>query len=378
MARPREVPDPRPRRLRVRFLDTVKPVNVEWFWPGWLPRGKPCLLTGDGGAGKSTILFDLAARVTTGRPFPEQEDDEDREPGTVLYIGVEDGLQDTVAPRLIAAGADRSRFGALYYPIDEEGISPQFTIPRDVPLLRQHIIKHEAELCLIDPITAFLSEKVESNGDAPVRRALSALSALSEETECTILMILHFNKKSGQKAQHRATASPAFVNLCRVVMAATDDPENVGLSVLTSVKNNIARKPRSLSYEVRDCAFMHGRVAIETSHIEWLGESDVSADQAVGAEGHDARKEAPIRTAIKELLLEILAEGPRVSSQVIAELEEHGGYSKRTIQDTAKRMGVKTKRVYDERTGKVAHHLWVLETGHAASGPHQGKRKYPR
>jgi hypothetical protein len=282
----------------------------------------------------------------------------------VLYVGVEDGIEDTVVPRLIAAGADLALMKAVYYPVDDNGASPQFTIPSDVPQLRQLVEKYEAELVIIDPITAFLDDKIDPYKDASVRRALGPIAQMAEDTDCTVVMILHFNKKVGQRAQHRGTGSPAFTNLSRAVMSALPDPENTGLSVLASVKNNNAPKPKSLAYEIVEETFREGRRTILASKIVWLGESDISADQAAGAEGHEPKKTAPTREAIKALILDILADGPRPASEVIDELVKHGGYSKRTIQDTAKHMGVETKRVFEGK--KLLYHQWSLASAHSA------------
>ena len=87
-------------------LADVEPERVDWLWDGYLPLGKVVVLDGDPGVGKSTVSLDIAARISTGSPMP---DGIRRRKGTVLVLSAEDGLADTIRPRLDAAEADPAR-----------------------------------------------------------------------------------------------------------------------------------------------------------------------------------------------------------------------------------------------------------------------------
>src|SRR5262249_45612603 len=149
-------------------LDGVPTREVRWLWPGWLPRGKITVLDGDPGLGKSTLLLDLAARVSAGRAMP------DGSPGLragVCILSAENALTDTVRPRLEAAGADLSRVHALETvcrPGQDMGRPP--ALPRDLRLLEKSVRLSQSRLLIIDPFVAFLGRGVDAAQDQDVRR----------------------------------------------------------------------------------------------------------------------------------------------------------------------------------------------------------------
>ena len=162
-----------------KFLSGIEPEEVSWLWPSWLALGKLALVDGDPGLGKSAMTLDLAARVSAGKAFP---DGAECEPAGVVLLSAEDGLADTIRPRLDAAGADTSRILALATVPDENGHDRLLSIPEDLPLIEKGIRRVGARLVVVDPLMAFLSGDTNSHRDQDVRRALAPLAGLAERT----------------------------------------------------------------------------------------------------------------------------------------------------------------------------------------------------
>ncbi|MDQ6849430.1 MAG: AAA family ATPase, partial [Actinomycetota bacterium] len=160
----------------VRLAD-VQPERVSWLWPGRLPLGKLVVIDGDPSTGKSTLMLDLAARITTNTPFPDGTRPGDGPAGAgVLLLSAEDGLADTIAPRLIAAGADLEWVHALTeVPVrDQDGITKMVppSLPRDIPVIRRIVEDESVSLVIVDVLMAYLNGKVDSHRDQDVRGVL--------------------------------------------------------------------------------------------------------------------------------------------------------------------------------------------------------------
>jgi RecA-family ATPase len=157
-------------------LSDIKPVRVDWLVPGRLARGHLHLLDGDPDLGKSLVLLDLAARLTTGRPFAEGIDGARGGPATaVVVLNAEDGARDTVVPRLLAAGADLGRIAYFERRPGERGIR----LPSQIDLLGDIVRQKEASLVVLDPMLGFLDASVNIGSDPLVRQALGPLADLA-------------------------------------------------------------------------------------------------------------------------------------------------------------------------------------------------------
>jgi hypothetical protein len=175
----RTVEEPQPEEIGILLLSGVEPEEVEWLWKRWLALRKLALMDGDPGLGKSATTLDIAARVSAGKVFP---DGAECEPAGVVLLSGEDGLRDTIRPRLDAAGADPSRILALATVPDENGHDKLLSIPEDIPLIEKGIERVGARLVVVDPLMAFLSGDTNSHRDQDVRRALAPLAGLAERT----------------------------------------------------------------------------------------------------------------------------------------------------------------------------------------------------
>lgn len=156
-----------------RLLSEVKPERVEWLWGGRVAEGKISVWEGDPGLGKSAATIDVAARKSSGRGWP---DGSSCEAGGVVICSAEDGLADTIRPRLDAAGGDPSRVLALVTVSDGES-EHLLSIPEDLNVVRRGIARVDAKLVIVDPLMAFLSGRHNAHKDQDVRRAGAALKA---------------------------------------------------------------------------------------------------------------------------------------------------------------------------------------------------------
>jgi putative DNA primase/helicase len=226
----------------ITWLEDVEIEKVTWLWDNRIPIGKLTLISGDPCLGKSTFTMDIAARVSSGAPWADSLTIE-REPGGVVILSAEDGLADTIKPRLQAAGAKMKRIislDAVQRFCDGVETESAFSLGADVPQLREAIQQVEdCRLVIIDPISAYLGS-TDSHKDSQVRGLLAPLAKLAEDTGVAIILVAHLNKSNGKKAIYRTGGSIAFTAAMRaafVVVKDTKDPER---RLFLPTKNNLA------------------------------------------------------------------------------------------------------------------------------------------
>jgi hypothetical protein len=305
---------------------------IDWLWPGQLAVGNLAILDGDPGIGKSMLTLDLAARITNGRDWPDGA--AGAAPGNVIYLFEEDP-DNVVDERIRALGVDRGRISL--WPRDQ---LPQF--PTDIKLLEEDVRDFGAKLVIIDPIMAFLDRSVGVCNDVDVRRALRSLAGVAHRHHCTILMVRHLNKKPGHNALYRGSGSIAFVAVCRLAWLAGRDPRVRSRCVLAQPKNNFAARHKSLAYTLPE----------DKAGIEWLGSCTVSADE-LGMR----RRARPVRDRIIEFLQALLADGPKLASEVWTAVQKEG-FSQKTVERAKKDLGIRSQTV----PGKgMETTYWLLE-----------------
>jgi len=213
---PNEEPDQAtPSRLSTIRLSDVQPERVSWLWPGRIPAGKLVTLDGDPSLGKSTLSLAFAAVITTGGTWPDNSPC--AFPGDVILLSEEDGLADTVRPRLDAAGADVSRVHAVQGVTLPDGSLRPPTLA-DVEELHQLVTETGARLLIVDVLMAYLPSGADSHKDQDIRRVLSRLSALADATGCTVLLLRHLNKAKGGDPMYRGGGSIGIVGAVRAGM----------------------------------------------------------------------------------------------------------------------------------------------------------------
>jgi hypothetical protein len=237
--------------VTVRAID-IKPKRVEWFWPNRFARGKVGVLGGHPDEGKSLILADMAARATRGDSWPCNEG---RAPiGNAIILTAEDDLDDTVIPRLMAAGADLERIYIIKMVKRAVGGSRMFSLLTDLELLERKIAEIGNIVSVgIDPLTAYFGVgKIDAYRTTDVRGVMTPLAAVAQKQNLTIVGVLHFNKNVNvTNAMFRFSDSLAFVAAARHAFVVTKDPENEGRRLFLKAKNNLAADGRGLAYSVQ-------------------------------------------------------------------------------------------------------------------------------
>lgn len=301
-------------------LSSVERRAVPWLWPGKIPLGRTTVLDGDPDVGKSTIAYDLAARVTTGTPMPFEQEAL-IPPSGVVVLSAEDDAADTIRPRLEAAGADIDRVAVFRLDnlpdLDEEGLAR----------IAEAIAAVDAKLVIVDPLMAFIPEKRDTHRDHHIRRALRPLSALCERTGVAVLVIRHLNQSGGTNAKYRGGGSIGITGAARSVMLAAEDPDNADGFVLARVKGNLAPPWASLSYKLvsaGDCPV-----------VEWTGTSQHTAAALLAAQ-----IATPTRIdEAMDFLAEELSEGRRPQKDVAAKAGGKG-ISERTLDRAKADLGI--------------------------------------
>ncbi|MDP8971755.1 MAG: AAA family ATPase [Actinomycetota bacterium] len=316
-----------------RLLSEVVAEQIWWLWPGRVPLAKLTVLDGDPGNGKSAATMDFAARVTVGRPWP---DGTPCEAGGVVLLNAEDGLADTIRPRLEAAGADLDRVLALATVKDGDG-ERLVSIPEDLDVIRRGIERVGAKLVIVDPIMAFLSGDVNSHRDQDVRRALAPLAKLAEETGAAVVAVRHLNKASGGNALYRGGGSIGIVGAARSALLVAKDPHDEDRRVLAPLKNNLAKPAPSLAFVLTGAA--NGAV-----RVEWKGESHHGADDLLAAPVDPEERSAVDEAA--EFLHDVLGRGPVWSKQVKKEARE-ADISDATLRRAKAGLGVRSVKEGD-------------------------------
>ena len=298
-------------------LSTVTPEPIKWLWPGRIPLGMFVLMAGQPGVGKTTISHSIAAILTTGGKWPFSE--HHAEPGNVIILTAEDDTKYTLVPRLMAAGADLRRIKQIQSVTKLQGEQDV-----DVPLLLSEDMHQlngllteipETRLVIFDPLSAYLGVK-DSHRDADVRQVLGPLTDLASKNGVTILGITHLSKNASNSAMARIMGSTGIIAAARAAFLVTEKDDDL---MFLPVKSNVAPKMGGLTYQIVSKTIECG---IETSCIEWTGQTDIEADEALAALA--ARTSAPKKNDAIEFLTDALKDGPVSVDDIKSTSEKHG------------------------------------------------------
>lgn len=339
------------------ILADVEPVRVSWLWPGRIPLGRLTVLDGDPGLGKSSLTLDLAARVTRGGSMPDGTRGLDG-PAGVILLGAEDGLADTVRPRLDAAGADPSRVYALtgVRQYDDEDRDPRLPTVQDTAAIREAAAGVGGMLLVVDPLSAYMGAGVDGHRDIDVRTALAGLAQLAEATGLAVLLVRHLRKSGAANPLYAGGGSIAIIAAARSGLLLARDPDDDERLVLATTKGNLAPPQPSLGLRVV--------TTDDALRVEWTGPSarsavDLLAVQA-GPEARTARDEAA------EWLRGELDGGP----VAVADLRRTArvvGVSWRTVERAKSALRVVAERDTDAG-GKVVGWSWRMPSSQSATG----------
>ena len=337
-------------KLPGKMAMDINAKRLHWLWPKRLARRKVNGLQGDPGEGKSLITIDIAARVSRGDDFP---DGASCEAGNVIIISSEDDGDDTLRPRLEAAGADLSRI-RLWTIID--GLP---TFPKDLSKLAEVIKADKAALVILDPLEAFLDEKTDPNSNPSVRRVLAKLAKLATQFDCCILIVRHLSKDPKiTNAKYRGSGSIAITGAARLNWHAGSTPKEPDNHVFALVKSNLSKAAGALGYRIVDAIItdQHGE-KIETARIEWTGAIGTSANELLQAPEPEKRGPNPakLETAIA-FLREALKDGLPHESEPLTEEAKKQGIARGTLWNAQKELGVRPKKL-----GFAGGWAWILD-----------------
>jgi AAA domain len=282
----------------------VEKHEIAWLWPSFLAAGKLTVLDGDPGCGKSMITVDLAARLSRAAPLPDGA--APSAPCKTLILNSEDDPDDTLLPRLKAAGADSN----LVF-IANSGERPQ--LPRDLPNIEAIMRQLGIGLLVIDPLTGFVPPHLAHGGQSAARLAIAPLALLAARTNAAVLLVRHLTKKEDAPAIRRGLGSMSIAGLARTGLIVGRNPRDPTVGLLAVAKTNLAAVPDPLAFRLKP---LDNSVV-----VDWLGPVAGAADDACRrTEG--AETPGVVRATL--WLIDALAEGPRHAAELLADAKAQG------------------------------------------------------
>jgi hypothetical protein len=345
-------------KLLTTKMSEVRQSKVDFFWSGRIPLNKMTIIDGDPGTGKSTLVLDLIARATSGAPLPHSTIT--RPPASAILLIGEDGLGDTVAPRLKAAGANLDLVTSidLVETTDKHGLPADrsFGFPEDLSSLEALFVETRAKFLVVDPLAHFMGRGVSLNAEQDVRQALGPLTRLCERLGVSLLAIRHLAKGNSQfnSTVYYGGGSIGIIALARAGLIVASHPNDPETKVLMVNKMNVGKPAKAITYRMVDDK------QFSCSRIEWGAEINISPQDLFATQPKSESDRA------EEFLISFLSNGARWQSEVVkaAKLE---GLSERTLQRVKATTGVKAATT----GGASGHWYWHLpDDSKIPSDPH--------
>ena len=288
----------------VRMSD-VRLQEVKWLWKPYIPFGKLTIIQGDPGEGKTTLALRLAAACSSGTALPSMEI---AQPFNVIYQTAEDGLGDTVKPRLIDAGADESRVLNICEDTDALSLSDE--------RIEQAIKQTGAKLMILDPIQGYIGERIDINRANEIRSVLKKVAAVAERTGCAIVMVGHLNKAQGSSSAYRGLGSIDFRAAARSVLLVGRLRKEPNVRVMVHDKSSLAPEGKTVAFNLGN-------------------------EELLSGFSHDTK------TALAEnLIRDLLADGKEVTAEKIFKTAADKNISRRTVNEAKKNIsGITTRKV---------------------------------
>ena len=315
--------------LELIRLSDIQPEEVQWLWYPYIPLGKLTVIQGDPGEGKTTFVLAMIAALTKGEALPEREP---LDPVNILYQTAEDGLADTIRPRLDALGADCSRVLV----IDESKRELSLSDER----IRQAMEKTRAKLLVLDPLQAYLGAEVDMHRANEVRPILKRLGAVAEQMGCAVVLIRHLNKMQGQKTGHRGMGSVDFQAAARSVLLVGRTKEDPQLRIVVPDKSSLAPEGESIAFTLDP-----------EQGFQWKGYCAYNAEELLGG----STKQVQTKTMQAEETLRNLLDKPAPAEEILRRITA-AGISERTLMTAKKNLSVLSEK-------RGAQWFWRLPDG---------------
>ena len=315
--------------LELIRMSDIQPEEVQWLWYPYIPLGKLTVIQGDPGEGKTTFVLAVIAALTKGEALPEREP---LDLVNILYQTAEDGLADTIRPRLDALSADCSRVLV----IDESKRELSLSDER----IRQAMEKTGAKLLVLDPLQAYLGAEVDMHRANEVRPILKRLGSVAEQMGCAVVLIRHLNKMQGQKSGHRGIGSVDFKAEARSVLLVGRTKEDPQLRIVVPDKSSLAPEGESIAF------------ALDPEQgFQWKGYCAYNAEELLGG----STKQVQTKTMQAEETLRNLLDKPAPAEEILRRITAVG-ISERTLMTAKKNLGILSEK-------RGAQWFWRLPNG---------------
>lgn len=309
-----------------KFFSEIEETSVDWLWYPYIPFGKVTIIQGDPGEGKTTLALNIAAILSRGERLPtESEYEYTYDSITSIYQTAEDGLSDTVKPRLTAANADCSRICTII----EGNDALHFTDNR----LEETIASTGAKLLIMDPIQAYLGANVDMHRANEIRPVMSRLEAIAEKHNCAVVLIGHMNK-SGKKAQYKGLGSIDITAAARSVLFVGRRDNDKQKRCLIPIKSNLAPEGRAVLFSVGD-------------QLTWEGFADIDISKVCSDMGHTYDKQTSKVEQAENFLKELFDGKREQRSTSVENAAKEYGISKRVLDTAKKNLHISSRKSGD-------------------------------
>jgi putative DNA primase/helicase len=305
-----QVSAPPKRRLITHRASDLQAEKLIWVWPGRIPVGKLVLVGGPPGLGKSQLTAFMAATISNGGDWPCNEGS--TAVGSVIFMSAEDGIEDTVVPRLMAAGANLDNVYIVASATKPDGTRKTFSLKTDVDLLEAKAKEvADVRLIIIDPISAYMSG-TDANGNAEIREMMEPLSEMANRLHIAVLAVTHLNKGGGggQTALQRFSGSIGIIAAARAGFVVLEDPESEGRRLLLEVKSNLGPKCKGLAFRMEQRLvaedIISSNIFFEKEYVAHSSDEALTASENRGGDGSQTSG----KEDVAEFLTEVLAAGP--------------------------------------------------------------------
>ncbi|MFJ2631089.1 AAA family ATPase [Streptomyces sp. NPDC087422] len=365
--------EPSARKLVLTPASEIKIKPVRWLWDttpegasptshGRLPLNSLGIAAGGPGLGKSQFAVWMTARITTGSLPGELYG----KPRGVIYAATEDSWSYTIAPRLVAAGADMQRVFRVDV-MDDEELHARLTLPKDISLMGKAAEEYSVALLVADPLLSMIDSTINDYRAAEVRSALEPLVAAADRYSFTILGLAHFTKAGGADPLARVAGSGAFGQLIRslIAFAKQEDEEGNDEFVMSLEKNNLGRLGLpSYSYAIQPATVETDDGPSYVSRFVLGPESSTSVREVMRAEGQPDDRDTVGEASVwlKDLLNDL---GGSEQMKEIKKLGRGAGFSESAIDRAKRKLGLKSKQ---QGFGKEKAAHWFLPEAWAEGG----------